>query len=59
MTDQDPRRPTIVIRTIEGHRQTRRAAMTPSRYQEQVAKLAKKGVSVPTSALPRPVKHSR
>ena len=49
MADQDPRRPAIVIRTIEGRRQTERPAMSGARYQEQVAKLRRSGVRVPSS----------
>lgn len=51
MADQDPGRPSIVIRTIEGRRQSERPAMSGTRYREQVAKLERSGVRVPSSAV--------
>lgn len=51
MADQNAHRPAIVIRTIEGRRQSERPAMSGVRYQEQVAKLKRSGVRVPSSVL--------
>jgi hypothetical protein len=51
MADQDAGRPAVVIRTIEGRRRSERPAMSGSRYREQVAKLERSGVRVPSSAV--------